>query len=238
MSVAFATVVYGYAYRYMFEMALLSFVEHHNTRHPWYVYTKIDGTDLGVTEDDIKRWKKIYKNLHIVEVDDSHYPLEKHSPKFWIFEAYKLGHDIVVCFDADLIFMGNCCGLWRIQHPGISAKPETKRYLYNSGVVVLGKDVRGIEIYSTLLNKPLADCKDYYGNDQRVINAVFEWQIKPIPVKYNVFVDEITDIGGMENARILHYWIKPRAEGSRERIPVDCYRLWQRYWKRVEPYYV
>jgi lipopolysaccharide biosynthesis glycosyltransferase len=215
-----------------FAVLVHSFKTNHPGFAPPFVIVHNDklATLSAVSRELVKR---LYPNVRFIEADDSSYETvwsnrdgqlktpERLKSAFFILEAFNLTEfDRVVTLDSDMICLGDLTPLFE-QHAPLSAtfgtnyKTGLALDYFNTGVLVIGKQLLTGETYRALLNHRIS--KDYDVRkgkaDQAILNDYFpSGSVSRLDEKLNITkrkypdaaVDRVEDLYA-DDVRILHF---------------------------------
>lgn len=167
---------------------------------------------------------KLYNKIRFVVPDLEFYVINnKTDIKYLSLESFNLKADKVICMDSDLVCMRDLQQLVNIEPPPshIAMTKEYNRPAYNSGVVVIQKDLLNEQIYRDLVTFNESTISDIYGHDQRILNTYFKGKIIPLGKTHNTLITEVSN---------LHFIYTPWVKGHDE-VPSGLLALWQHYYQ-------
>jgi lipopolysaccharide biosynthesis glycosyltransferase len=186
-------------------------------------------SDGNLSKESINSLRKIYSKIVVLEAKKQDYLNCLPTTQTWgynlyyrfdVFEMNNLGHDRIIIFDSDMVFLKDISELLEYNHdfcacekylniPEIfSENPaEQKRKRFNCGLMSISKNIIKKEIKEDLIK--IAESKSW-SSDQPVFNLYFADKIVYLPQTYNV-VSSIATFDNLKSAHILQYhgFVKP-----------------------------
>lgn len=232
-----------------FYIAFDQFIKSLRTNNAWILTQKIPFIiiDLGVSFDNKEKMRKLYPYLDFRTPNYGEYSSVDFSktPSVLKCTYYKLDmfsySDVnrLVFIDLDTTVCGDISHLFQREEPismchGYNRNADALRSDFNSGVLVLNKDVLSTETYKGLIK---TGSVGYSMPDQKTIWLYFRDKISVLPKKYNCekrmkdtknFIDEWND------RRILHWISEKPWNDKKEKINMgyeELEKVWYRYYE-------
>jgi len=230
MKTAFATSISGEAFIELFKVFLFSLKKNNpSISFPYFVFYDT------IPEKDKEEMLQIYPNICFQKVNKALYiNKNKNSSKWWIFEAYNIkGFDKVITFDADILCVKHIDEFLEIECKIGMHREIYRKTSFNSGVVIIGKELLNTKTYVKLLNSEKEEGR--YGNDQNILNWRFKEIITEISMNFNVLVNEWKCVNEWEVV-FIHYIHKPNHDLFKKRLPEELLKRWEQYYKEMQSF--
>lgn len=191
-----------------------------------------------LSESDMGLCRAIHQNVILKRYDESRYSTipsgdgERRFGDYSKFEAFRTDAERVIFLDCDTLVLGNIDRLMDFKG-GMAACRDLYIDQYNTGVMVLGRDVLSEKVFSDLVH-----LASIYGRtehlDQDIINKYLYEEIEELPLSYNFLktyhkpMFRNSEIAS--HIRILHY-IAKKPWQNLQPVALEEGTLWlERYW--------
>ena len=205
-----------------FKIFAKSIINHNpNFEFNWVIFHgKKDGNSLS--EESMHLMMNAYKNITFKEIDEKRYiKFESQVPSklfaaLFKFELFLLkGYSKVICLDVDTLCLGDLSYLFdkdftlAVSLAGGNYKRHVKlknyfkrKYAWNSGIMVFGKDLLNRSIYNDLMSY-----KGYCETaDQTILTEYFKYFPKYLlPFEYNFHATIFNKYIEKSSVKILHF---------------------------------
>lgn len=223
----------------IYAVALLRSLKEQN---PGFSHPVVIASDSTLKKAHRSKLKAVYKDIEFHYRNEEEYTrYNKGNPKYLSLEAFNpaLQFKKVLLLDTDLICRGSIDGLVTKHNDGIYMWREPVRKCWNSGIVVINKRFLAASWYKRLVR---AKHDGRFGNDQAIMNMVFDGIVKPLEPNVQRFAGKDAHHGYCVFLHFIYKYfnvpdqINPRCmEAIEHHLGGDSVGYWDEHYKGKVP---